>query len=279
METEPAFETLRAAMAERQIEWRDIRQIVLTHMHPDHMGMAAHLLELTGAELAMHRAEADHLRLVTGGNRRIPWLQEAYIQSGVPLSLETKMEEHFSTIRESFHPLDPGRLFAGGEELETALGPLEIVWTSGHSPGHICLYSRERKLLFSGDQILENITPNIAWHPGRDMLAEFLDSLAALALLDIDLILPSHGEPFPGHRAWIAETIGHHQERCDEILNLLVESPRTAHQMVGQMWRRELSPINHHFAIFEVLAHLEHLKRQGKVRHRHENGALEWHVI
>jgi glyoxylase-like metal-dependent hydrolase (beta-lactamase superfamily II) len=108
-------------------------------MHPDHMGMAAHLLELTGAELAMHRAEADHLRLVTGGNRRIPWLQEAYIQSGVPLSLETKMEEHFSTIRESFHPLDPGRLFAGGEELETALGPLEIVWTSGHSPGHICL--------------------------------------------------------------------------------------------------------------------------------------------
>jgi glyoxylase-like metal-dependent hydrolase (beta-lactamase superfamily II) len=278
METEPAFEALRAAMAERRIEWRDIRQIVLTHMHPDHMGMAAHLLELTGAELAMHQAEADHLRLVTSGNRRIPWLQEAYIQSGVPLSLETKMEEHFSTIRESFHPLDPGRLFAGGEQLETALGPLEIVWTSGHSPGHICLYSRERKLLFSGDQILENITPNIAWHPGRDMLAEFLDSLAALALLDIDLILPSHGEPFSGHRAWIAETVGHHQERCDEILNLLVESPRTAHQMVSQMWRRQLSPINHHFAIFEVLAHLEHLKRQGKVHHRSENGALEWHV-
>jgi glyoxylase-like metal-dependent hydrolase (beta-lactamase superfamily II) len=248
-------------------------------MHPDHMGMAARLLELTGAELAMHQAEADHLRLVTGGNRRIPWLQEAYIQSGVPQSLETKMEEHLSTIRESFHPLDPGRLFAGGEELETALGPIEIIWTSGHSPGHICLYSRERKLLFSGDQILENITPNIAWHPGRDMLAEFLDSLAALALLDIDLILPSHGVPFSGHRAWIAETIGHHRERCDEILNLLVESPRTAHQMVGAMWRRQLSPINHHFAIFEVLAHLEHLKRQGKVRHRHENGALEWHVV
>jgi len=134
METAPAFEALRAAMAERQIEWRDIRQIVLTHMHPDHMGMAARLLKLTGAELAMHQAEADHLRLVTSGNRRIPWLQEAYIQSGVPLSLETKMEEHFSTIRESFHPLDPGRLFAGGEKLETALGPLEVVWTSGHSP-------------------------------------------------------------------------------------------------------------------------------------------------
>ncbi len=278
METEPAFETLRAAMVERGIAWCEIRQIVLTHMHPDHMGLAARLLELTGAQLAMHQAEAEHLRLVIGGNRRIPWLQEAYVQSGVPPSLETQMEQHFSAIRENFHPLDPGRLFAGGEKLQTTLGPLEIIWTSGHSPGHICLYSRERKLLFSGDQILENITPNIAWHPGRDMLAEFLESLELLAALDIDIILPSHGEPFSGHRAWIAQTAGHHQERCQEILNLLGQSPRTAHQMVGEMWRRRLSPINHHFAIFEVLAHLEHLKRQGKVHHRSENGALEWHV-
>ena len=278
METEPAFETLRAEMAERGIAWREIRQIVLTHMHPDHMGLAARLLELTGAQLAMHQAEAEHLRLVIDGNRRIPWLQEAYIQSGVPQSLEIQMEQHFSTIRENFHPLYPGRLFAGGEKLETALGSFEIIWTSGHSPGHICLYSRERKLLFSGDQILENITPNIAWHPGRDMLAEFLESLELLAALDIDVILPSHGEPFSGHRAWIAQTAGHHRERCQEILNLLGQSPWTAHQMVGEMWRRRLSPINHHFAIFEVLAHLEHLKRQGKVHHRSENGALEWHV-
>ena len=278
METQPAFETLRAAMEERGIAWRDINQIILTHMHPDHMGMAARLLELTGAPLAMHHAEAEHLRSITSGNLRLPWLQEAYLQSGVPLPLETKMEQHFSAIRENFHPLQPSRLFSGGEQLETALGPLEVVWTSGHSPGHICLHSREQKLLFSGDQILENITPNIAWHPGRDMLAEFLDSLQALAALDIDLILPSHGEPFSGHRAWIAETAGHHQQRCDEIVSLLGESPRTAHQMVGVMWRRQLSPINHHFAIFEVLAHLEHLKRQGKVYHRSQNGALEWHV-
>jgi len=282
METDPAFETLRAALAERGIAWREIREIVLTHMHPDHMGMAARLLELTGAQLGMHQAEAEHLRLVTAGNRRIPWLEDAYSQSGVPQALETKMEEHFAEIRENFHALDPARLFAGGEQIETALGPLEVLWTSGHSPGHICLYSRARKLLFSGDQILENITPNIAWHPGRDMLAEFLESLRLLAALDIDLILPSHGEPFSGHRAWIAQTVSHHRERCDQILNLLEQSPRTAHQMVGEMWRRRLSPINHHFAIFEVLAHLEHLKRQGKVRHREtsgrQNGALEWHV-
>jgi glyoxylase-like metal-dependent hydrolase (beta-lactamase superfamily II) len=276
MQTKPAFETLEGAMEQRGIEWRDIRQIVLTHMHPDHMGLAARLVELTGAELAMHQAEAEHLRLVTGGNRRIPWLAEAYLQSGVPAPLETKMEEHFAEIRQNFHDLAPTRLFVGGEKLETALGPLEVIWTSGHSPGHICLYSRERKLLFSGDQILEKITPNIAWHPGRDMLAEFLESLALLDSLDIELIVPSHGGPFSGHRAWIRETIGHHRERCDQMIGLLAQAPRTAHQMVGEMWRRQLSPINHHFAIFEVLAHLEHLKRQGKVHPSADHGAIMW---
>ncbi len=278
METEPAFETLQAALNERGIQWCEIRQILLTHMHPDHMGLAARLLELTGAELAMHEAEARHLRQVTAGDRKLPWLAEAYMQSGVPLALELKMEEHFNGIRKNFHDIAPARSLNGGEQLETALGPLEVIWTSGHSPGHICLYSRERKLLFSGDQIIEKITPNIAWHPGRDMLAEFLESLNRLAGLDIDLILPGHDEPFSGHRAWITETVKHHQERCDEILHLVEQSPRTVHQMVAEMWRRPLSPINHHFAIFEVMAHLEHLERQGKVRNRNQNGAREWHV-
>lgn len=276
MHTPLAFGTLHAALSEREITWPDIRQIVLTHMHPDHMGMAARILELTGAELGMHQAESEHLSLVTNGNRRIPWLREAYLQSGVPDDLEEKMEQHFAGIRETFHPLQPARLFHGGEIIETAMGPLEIVWTSGHSPGHICLYARDQKLLISGDQILENITPNIAWHPDRDMLAEYLDSLQTLAALDVDLIIPSHGEPFSGHRAWIAATTSHHAERCDEMVALLRKSTLTAHQMVGEMWRKRLSPINHHFAIFEVLAHLEYLNRQGRVRASEQNGALLW---
>jgi len=276
MHTPLAFETLQAALFERNIAWRDIRQIVLTHMHPDHMGMAGRLVELTGASLAMHRTEADHLSLVTNGNRRIPWLREAYLQSGVPQDLEAKMEQHFAGIRENFHPLRPAHLFHGGEIIETAFGPLEIVWTSGHSPGHICLHSRDQKLLISGDQILEKITPNIAWHPNRDMLAEYLESLQTLAALEVDLILPSHGEPFSGHRTWIAATTAHHAERCEEMVALLGNSPLTAHQMVGEMWRKRLSPINHHFAIFEVLAHLEYLKRQGRVRSSEQNGALLW---
>ncbi|HYL35887.1 MAG TPA: MBL fold metallo-hydrolase [Bryobacteraceae bacterium] len=278
METDPAFATLSAAMTERGIAWTEIRRIFLTHMHPDHMGLAARLLRLTGATLAMHEAEAAHLQMVASAERRFPWLEIAYTQAGVPKTLESKINEHFLEVRKNFHNITPDVALVGGEEIPTAIGPLQVLWTSGHSPGHVCLYSAERKLLFSGDQILENITPNISWHPGRDMLGEFLESLERLAGLEVELILPSHGEPFSGHRAWIEQTKAHHRERCNEILALIGQSPRSAHYLVGEMWRKSLSPINHHFAIFEVLAHLEHMQRQGRVRHSEENGVLAWHA-
>jgi glyoxylase-like metal-dependent hydrolase (beta-lactamase superfamily II) len=278
METKPAFETLEAAMAGRGIAWTEIRRIFLTHMHPDHMGMSARLLELSGAKLGMHEAEAKHLEMITTTERRFPWLEIAYRQAGVPKALEDKMNSHFVEVRKNFHSLAPDVLFVGGEEIPTAIGPLRVVWTSGHSPGHACLYSAERKILFSGDQILENITPNISWHPGRDMLGEFLESLEKLKGLEVDLILPAHGEPFSGHRAWIEQTKLHHQERCDEIMALVEQAPRSAHVLVGEMWRRSLSPINHHFAIFEILAHLEHMQRQGRVRYSEEDGVLAWHA-
>jgi glyoxylase-like metal-dependent hydrolase (beta-lactamase superfamily II) len=245
-------------------------------MHPDHMGMAARLSDLTGAELAMHEAEARHLQLIIECGQRLPWLAEAYRQAGVPEALQEKIEAHFFHIRKNFHELAPNRLFRGGEEIHTSIGRLIVHWTSGHSPGHVCLHSPDRKLLFSGDQILPHITPNIAWHPGRDMLAEFLESLWQLAGLDIDLIFPGHGEPFSGHRAWIEEAIEHHRQRCDAILDLVRVSPRTVHSMVGDLWPKTLSPINHHFAILEVLAHLEYMQRKRRVRQRQNNGAPEW---
>src|SRR5258708_20892564 len=98
MNTEPAFETLSAAMEKRGLAWTDIRQILLTHMHPDHMGMAARLLELSGAQLAMHEVELRHLRLVTGGGPRIPWLDDVYRQAAAPETLEQKMKEPFFPV-------------------------------------------------------------------------------------------------------------------------------------------------------------------------------------
>lgn len=278
METEASFTALDAGVKALGLTWPDIRTILLTHMHPDHMGLSVKLLELTGAELIIHETEARHLELVTASDQKAPWLKQAFTESGVPEAVQERIDRHFVQIRRNFHKLTPDRLLSGGEHLNTCLGPLEVVWTPGHSPGHMCLYAPRQRALFSGDLILEFITPNIAWQPDADVLAEFLASLDCIGRLDIDTILPSHGIPFSGHRNWIAETVAHHGERCDAIHALLANTPRTAWNLVGELWKRILSPINHQFATLEVMAHLEHMRGQGRVVKLKENGVVTWSV-
>ena len=102
METKPAFEALSGAMAERGIAWTEIRRIVLTHMHPDHMGLARRLLELTGAKLAMHEAEARHLRMVTSSERRFPWIDLVYSQASDPQGAGSKDGRAFPRSAQEF---------------------------------------------------------------------------------------------------------------------------------------------------------------------------------
>lgn len=276
METPESFDALQHGMASAAVEWSEIRQIVLTHMHPDHMGLSAKVLALTGAPLAMHRVEADHLRAVRSPELRAAWIGRAFNESGVPLPMQDIMHEHYLAIRHNFHALQPDALFSGGEEIPTALGPLQVLWAPGHSPGHVCLYAERHRLLFSGDQILPKITPNISWHPDRDTLADYLASLENLKTFDIDLILPSHGQPFSGHGVWIDKTVAHHYERCAEMRGLLQDQPRTAHALVPDLWRKRLSPVNHQFALLEVMAHLEFMRRRDQIRCDDAGPVVEW---
>ena len=167
----------------------------------------------------------------------------------------------------------------GGETIETSLGDLQVIWTPGHSPGHICLYQPERRVLFSGDHILEHISPNIGWQPDHDALGEFLSSLDRIAALQVDLVLPSHGAPFRGHREWVAKTRAHHAERCDLLLGALDGQSKTAAELIPSLWNRPLSPFHYRFALFELLAHLDHMERTGRVRSVEESGIKRWVAI
>ena len=278
LNTEPAFLAFESGMQALGLQWTDIRQILLTHMHPDHMGMSAKLLQLTGATLMMHETEARHLALLTKSDCRLPWLDHTFTEAGMPQDVQARIDRHFTQIRSNFHSLIPDRLLAGGEVIPTAIGGLQVLWTPGHSPGHVCLYCAEHKLLFSGDLILKEITPNIAWLPERDTLADFLASLDSLVKVEIELIVPSHGKPFQGHREWIGQTTDHHRDRCDEIHGLLATTPDNAYALVGKLWTRTLSPINHHFAVLEVLAHLEYMQRRGRLHSGRHDGSVRWNV-
>ena len=281
--TEECFDALAASLksgiAGRAVEWSDIRLLLLTHLHPDHIGLSWKILKLSGARLAMHRVEAEYLGLVTTESPA-PFFVQAMGNAGVPEEMQAQMERALRDVRRHYRPHQPDWLLEGGERIPVSEGTLETVWTPGHSPGHVCLYSPRHRYLISGDHILETITPNIGWHPNQDMLANYLDSLELLRPFDVSLILPSHGGPFRGHRERIRATTEHHAARCTEILTHVAREPMTAHGLVEQMWAGKLSPFHHHFAVFEILAHLEYLERRGRVSSEARNGgALNWRKV
>jgi len=253
-----------------------VRTLLLTHYHPDHIGLSWKILELTGARLVMHRADVAYLEELAQVDG-LPWYADAMRIGGVPAELAAGMETALRSNRPAFRGHHPQQVLEGGETLAIRGGTLEVVWTPGHTPGHVCLYSPELRTLISGDHVLQKITPNIAWHPQHDMLAKYLTSLDLLLPYEIDLVIPSHGTRFEDHRAVIRGTAQHHQERCGAIFELLDAAPMTAHELVLSLWRRTLSPFHHNFAVFEILAHLEYMARRGQISsHVLPNGASAW---
>jgi glyoxylase-like metal-dependent hydrolase (beta-lactamase superfamily II) len=224
----------------------------------------------------MHGADVAYLAQLAHANG-VPGYEDAMRIAGVPREFALNIERSLRGNRPAFRTHHPDLTLKGGETLAIRGGALEIVWTPGHTPGHVCLYWPQERTLISGDHVLQKITPNIAWHPGEDMLAQYLASLELLLPYDVGAVIPSHGTRFEDHRGVIAKTIQHHQERCTMIRDRILKAPMTTHELVLSIWNRTLSSFHHHFAVFEILAHLEYMARLGEVLSRRQaDGALKW---
>ncbi|MFW6217279.1 MAG: MBL fold metallo-hydrolase, partial [Desulfohalobiaceae bacterium] len=151
---------------------------------------------------------------------------------------------------------------------------LRCLLTPGHSKGHVCFYAEKTGLLFAGDTLLQEITPNISqWLPGNNPLQDFLQSLQRLQNLDVSLVLPGHRRLFSEHRTRIQELQRHHQKRLQEVQTLVCERPGTALDIASRMtwdldtqsWD-EFPLAQQWFATGEALAHLSYLESKGKAR-------------
>jgi glyoxylase-like metal-dependent hydrolase (beta-lactamase superfamily II) len=121
----------------------------------------------------------------------------------------------------------PDRTLDGGEEIPCGRYAFRVIWTPGHSAGHICLYDRGNKVLLSGDHVLPHITPSVGLHvrATSNPLADYLDSLQLIGKLEAELVLPGHGEPFEGLPERTDELLAHHHRRLEEVVALLVKRP------------------------------------------------------
>jgi glyoxylase-like metal-dependent hydrolase (beta-lactamase superfamily II) len=165
--------------------------------------------------------------------------------------------------------------------LEGDAGPLpggggwEWILTPGHSPGHVTVYHPGRRILITGDHVLPRISPNI----GADLyadnpLADYLQSLRRLRELPVELVLPSHGEPFADLAGRIDWILAHHDER-NGLARAALDRPRTAFEVTLRLFP-ELPPDNFLHALREARAHLAYLESVGAVRRDVRNGLELW---
>jgi glyoxylase-like metal-dependent hydrolase (beta-lactamase superfamily II) len=165
-------------------------------------------------------------------------------------------------------------LLAEGSLLSRAGYNLECLIMPGHTWGHTCLYDREKQLLFAGDHLLQDITPNISlWGNDENPLDDYLKSLGRVAELPVRLVLPGHRRSFTDHRARVAELKEHHRVRTEEVLTILKGGPQDAYRVAAQMtWDMsyrtfEEFPVQQKwFAAGEAMAHIRYLEVLGRVR-------------
>lgn len=250
---------------------RPVRRVISTHHHPDHVGLSGWMQKRWGAELWTTRTEWLYARAFSLRPLRETRAatREFYRRSGVSRESIEAIVECCRSYPESVAVPPSFRRIRDGEELAVNGVRWRVVVGGGHAPEHACLHAPERGLFISGDQVLPHITPNVSiWpaEPEEDPLTEFLRTSETLRDVPPDtVVLPSHGRPFVGLARRCDELAAHHHARLDAVV-AACDRPRTAFEVMGVLFDRDLDPHQTTFAIGEALAHLNHLLATGRVR-------------
>ena len=260
------------------------QQLLVTHFHPDHSGLAGWFAE-KGVRVISSEIEMDIARRIYAQSdaenveRQLAWYQ----QHGIPEQALAKASQRGNTFRKgTVKPPQQLRYVRASDKLTFAGQEYEVLTGRGHAPDMIMLYSESQKLLIAADQILPSISPNISLMPGlpsADPLADFLSDLDGLLKLPEEtLVLPSHGLPFYGLRERIKALQLHHEERLEQIHAALGE-PTTACALFPVLFSRELDAQQLYFALGETVAHLQYLKNQSLVESEERAGVMYFRAV
>ena len=247
----------------------------ITHLHSDHLGLVSELAR-PSCKVYFNHPDSE----VIQDPHHWEEMADTARLNGFPESdILTAISRHPGKRYHARRPL-PLTLLREGDKIEIGGYFLVCIETPGHTRGHLCLYEPVKKLFFSGDHILESITPNISlWSEGDDPLKSYLQSLDKVSRYEVAHVLPGHRELFTHHRRRIEELKKHHEIRNEEILSILKRGKQTAYKVASQMsWdidcdRWEEFPLPQQwFAGGEALAHLQYLQGTGRVKRELQNG-------
>jgi glyoxylase-like metal-dependent hydrolase (beta-lactamase superfamily II) len=251
--------------------------VVITHMHPDHYGLSSKIKQICGAQVAIHRVDAGFISSrYKDFADLVKKTEELLRQNGVPEDELPQLKEASLWMNKYVTPDPPEVMLEDGDIISNGSFEFEVLWTPGHSPGHICLYERERKFILTGDHVLYDTLPHVGFNPqsGDNPLGDYISSLEKLESLKVNFILPGHGPVFNALGLRIEKILRHHEDRKRAIMQSLRNGSRTAYEIAQKIpWRVEeggtafqgLPVWDKRMAVSETIGHLKLLMEEDRV--------------
>jgi glyoxylase-like metal-dependent hydrolase (beta-lactamase superfamily II) len=260
-----------------------VGRLIITHAHIDHYGIAGEVARQSGADVWMHRLTNLDIAKYRDPEAAVNLREQMLADHGI---YGAELEDASTGLRDWMPVMpsiaEPTTRLQGGERFTADGRAWEVIHTPGHSPGHVCLWSADDRILLSGDHLLPAITSPVTFERGfeRDPMSSYLDSLRRVAALGPALVLPGHGDPFPdgGRRAAAVEHAK--RRRLEQVWRIIEVEALPVTEIAERLFGKRLTGSAQHFAMAEVLAFLAYYDVRGRAqRLRGPDGVFRWYPI
>jgi glyoxylase-like metal-dependent hydrolase (beta-lactamase superfamily II) len=262
----------------------DLELILVTHQHIDHIGLVEILRSRSGAEVAT----LDRLKPFVEGYREAAsaedeFATETMLRNGIPSEVVQALRAVSSGFRAWGARADVTRTLHDGEEVALRDRTLKVAFRPGHSPTDTVFHDERRRILLAADHLIAHISSNPLMTRATDggggrrrALVEYLESLRKTREMDVELVLPGHGDPITDHRALIDARLQLHARRADKIHDLIAAAgPLSAHEIAQRLWG-DIAVTQAFLTLSEVIGHTDILELDGRVRAVEDAGVVRF---
>lgn len=276
-----SFDELRRGIAGLGHSLEDIELVILTHQHIDHLGLVSLVAAQSGADVAAIDAAVPFVENYSlEAQADDEFARDIMFRNGIPEDVVTALQSVSQAFRAWGARAHVTRVLRDGEEMVFSDRTLHVHHRPGHSPTDTVFHDRERRILIAADHLLKHISSNPLITRSLDgsgerpqALVTYLDSLRKTREMDVDLVLPGHGDPISDHRRLIDERFALHRRRADKIYALIAERPRSAYEIARALWGN-IAVTQAYLTLSEVLGHIDLLLNAGRVREVEQDGGV-----
>ena len=280
-----SFDELTSGLAALGHALEDIDLVIVTHQHIDHLGLVSIVAQRSGADVAALDVAVPYVENYSKeAQKDDEFARAVMLRNGIPQDVVSALSAVSQAFRAWGSSAKVTRVLHDGEELRFRDRALHVHHRPGHSPTDTIFHDRERRMLIAADHLLGHISSNpLITRPidgsteRPQALVTYLRSLEATREMDVDLVLPGHGDPVTDHRALIDERFALHRRRAEKIHRLVAEEPRTAYEIAQALWGN-IAVTQAYLTLSEVLGHIDVLQNEGRVRELERDSVSVFHA-